>query len=93
MEGFLMKLLRELRAFISVHILTLSLCTFINGQSAQCGRRRTHCADCPFLNEYKRSKKSKCSILDLYDIRSVHAIAITCDRKITICDTHTVFSR
>ena len=26
----------------------------------KCGRRRTHCADCPFLNEYKQSKKSKC---------------------------------
>ena len=28
----------------------------------------------------------KCSILDLHDIGSVHAIAITCDRKITICN-------
>ena len=115
-KGFLIKLLWELSAFISVHILTLSLCTFINGQSThvsvwdtlplsvssaskcrnqhlllqvknqrkpewfltcssadfpaynlrtiqirrKCGRRRTHCADCPFLNEYKQSKKSKC---------------------------------
>ncbi len=26
----------------------------------KCVRRRTHCVDCPFLNEYKQSKKSKC---------------------------------
>ena len=26
----------------------------------------------------------KCSILDLHDIGSVHAIAVTCDRKITV---------
>ena len=41
-KGFLIKLLWELNAFISVHILTLSLCTFINGQSAQCVRLRPH---------------------------------------------------
>ena len=28
----------------------------------------------------------KCSILDLHNIGSVHAIAVTCDRKITICN-------
>ena len=37
-KGFSYKTFVRIECFISVHILTLSLCTFINGQSTQCVR-------------------------------------------------------